>query len=116
MRLNDSNIYKCSHSFFVDRGFQHPFFLIETLTREVFVAERKAYEKVIRMIAHEVNNTTAGIISTLDTVIDTFEELRVYTEIQDILRVSVDRCYSMSMQEHIYTTIQVQFPLTVVTV
>ena len=26
------------------------------------------HEKVIRMIAHEVNNTTAGITSTLDTV------------------------------------------------
>ena len=31
-------------------------------------SEKKAYEKVIRMIAHEVNNTTAGITSTLDTV------------------------------------------------
>ena len=31
-------------------------------------AEKRAYEKVIRMIAHEVNNTTAGITSTLDTV------------------------------------------------
>ena len=36
--------------------------------REVIKAEKKAYEKVIRMIAHEVNNTTAGITSTLDTL------------------------------------------------
>lgn len=96
LRLNDANIYKCTHSSFVDRGFQHPFYLIETLTLEVFVAERKAYEKVIRMIAHEVNNTTAGIISTLDTVMDTFEEPEGTAEIKDVLRVSVDRCYSMS--------------------
>lgn len=33
--------------------------LVEMLTQEVFKAEKKAYEKVIRMIAHEVNNTTA---------------------------------------------------------
>ena len=68
VRLNDSSIYKCTHSSFVDRGFQHPFYLMEGLTDEVMKAEKKAYEKVIRMIAHEVNNTTAGITSTLDTV------------------------------------------------
>lgn len=96
LRLNDANIYKCTHSSFVDRGFQHPFYLIETLTQEVFMAERKAYEKVIRMIAHEVNNTTAGITSTLDTVIDALQADENMEEINDVLRVSVDRCYSMS--------------------
>lgn len=96
LRLNDANIYKCTHSYFIDKGFRHPFFLIETLTREVFVAERKAYEKVIRMIAHEVNNTTAGIISTLDTIMNTFDEKEEETEIKDVLSVSIDRCYSMS--------------------
>ena len=68
LRLNDANIYKCTHSTFIDRGFKHPFFLIERMTEEVMRAEKRAYEKVIRMIAHEVNNTTAGITSTLDTV------------------------------------------------
>ena len=68
VRLNDANIYKCTHSSFIDRGFKHPFFLIERMTEEVMRAEKRAYEKVIRMIAHEVNNTTAGITSTLDTV------------------------------------------------
>ena len=62
--LNDANIYKCTHSFFIDRGFKHPFFLIERMTEEVMRAEKRTYEKVIRMIAHEVNNTTAGITST----------------------------------------------------
>lgn len=28
VRLNDANIYKCTHSSFIDRGFKHPFFLI----------------------------------------------------------------------------------------
>lgn len=72
VRLNDANIYKCTHSSFVDRGFHHSFYLVEMLTQEVFKAEKKAYEKVIRMIAHEVNNTTAGITSTLDTLEATF--------------------------------------------
>ena len=68
VRLNDANVYKCTRSYFIDCGFKHPFFLIERMTDEVRRVEKKAYEKVIRMIAHEVNNTTAGITSTLDTV------------------------------------------------
>lgn len=38
VRLNDSNIYRCTHSSFIDRGFQHPFYLVETLTDEVMKA------------------------------------------------------------------------------
>ena len=44
VRLNDANIYKCTHSSFVDRGFHHSFYLVEMLTQEVFKAEKKAYE------------------------------------------------------------------------
>ena len=56
-------LFRISHLSFPDRGFQHPFFLIESLTSEIRLAEKAAYERVIRMIAHEVNNTVAGIIS-----------------------------------------------------
>ncbi|MCC8188060.1 MAG: HAMP domain-containing protein [Bacteroides sp.] len=96
VRLNDSNIYKCTHSSFIDRGFHHPFYLIEGLTEEVFRAEKKAYEKVIRMIAHEVNNTTAGITSTLDTVAQALEENEGMEEIREVMGVCVERCFSMS--------------------
>lgn len=96
VRLNDANIYKCTHSSFVDRGFHHSFYLVEMLTQEVFKAEKKAYEKVIRLIAHEVNNTTAGITSTLDTLESTFSELAHTEDICEVLRVSIERCYSMS--------------------
>ncbi|MDR1098478.1 MAG: PAS domain-containing protein [Tannerella sp.] len=93
IRLNNASIYKCTHSSFIDRGFQHSFHLIESLTEEVFKAEKKAYEKVIRMIAHEVNNTTAGITSMLDTLQDTFKETE---DINDVLQVAIERCYSMT--------------------
>lgn len=96
VRLNDSNIYKCTHSSFVDRGFKHPFFLIERMTEEVMRAEKRAYEKVIRMIAHEVNNTTAGITSTLDTVEQALFEESGMEDICDVMRVCTDRCFSMS--------------------
>ena len=96
IRLSDSMIYRCSRLSFVDRGFSHPFILVESLTSEVVKAEKKAYEKVIRMIAHEVNNTTAGITSTLDTLEATFSEMQDTEDICEVLRVSIERCYSMS--------------------
>lgn len=96
VRLGDASIYKCICSSFVDRGYNHSFYLIESLTDEVFKAERKAYEKVIRMISHEVNNTTAGITSTLDTLESTFHGMPDMTEICDVLQVSIERCYSLS--------------------
>ena len=61
----EPQLFRISHQSFPDRGFQHPFFLIESLTSEVRLAEKAAYERVIRMIAHEVNNSTAGIIGSL---------------------------------------------------
>jgi nitrogen fixation/metabolism regulation signal transduction histidine kinase len=96
IRLSDANIYKCTHSSFIDRGFNHSFYLIESLTEEVFRAEMKAYEKLIRMIAHEVNNTTAGITSTLDTLDNALQEMEGTEELSEVLRIAIERCYSMN--------------------
>lgn len=96
VRLNDSTIYRCTYSSFIDRGFHHPFFLIESLTDEVMKAEKKAYEVVIRMIAHEVNNTTAGITSTLDTIEQALSAEEGMADICDVMRVCTDRCFSMN--------------------
>jgi nitrogen fixation/metabolism regulation signal transduction histidine kinase len=92
IRLSNASIYKCTHAKFVDRGFPHSFYLVELLTEEVVKAERKAYEQVIRMIAHEVNNTTAGIASTLDTL----ESMLTEKDIQEALKVAIERCYRMN--------------------
>ena len=96
IRLSDSQIYRCSYLSFVDRGFAHPFYLIESLTSEVMKAEKKAYEKVIRMIAHEVNNSVAGITSTLDTVHDVLQNMAETEDIRDVMQVCVERCFGMS--------------------
>lgn len=96
IRLSDSHIYRCSRLSFVDRGFAHPFILIESLTAEVMKAEKRAYEKVIRMIAHEVNNTVAGITSTLDTVDDALQTVSEMEDLREVMKVCVERSYSMS--------------------
>ncbi|MDD2247767.1 MAG: ATP-binding protein [Proteiniphilum sp.] len=94
--LHDGTVYKCSLESFIDRGFPRPFYLLESLTEEVRRAEKKAYEKVIRMIAHEVNNSTAGITSTLDTVGKELEDIPETQDLQQAMQVCVERCYSMS--------------------
>lgn len=96
IRLSDSRIYRCSRLSFIDRGFAHPFYLIESLTSEVMKAEKKAYEKVIRMIAHEVNNSVAGITSTLDTIDDALQTIDDTEDIREVMKVCVERSYSMS--------------------
>lgn len=98
LRLSDSMIYRCSRLSFMDSGFAHPFVLIERMTDEVVRAEKKAYEKVVRMIAHEVNNSMAGVNSTLDTVSSIIEESggSELSDVAQVLRVCRERCVAMS--------------------
>ena len=96
IRLSDSRIYRCSRLSFIDRGFSHPFYLIESLTSEVMKAEKKAYEKVIRMIAHEVNNSVAGITSTLDSVDDALQIMENTEDLREVMKVCIERSYNMS--------------------
>ena len=96
VRLSDAMIYRCSHLSFVDRGFAHPFILIESLTSEVVKAEKKAYEKVIRMIAHEVNNTVGGITSALETVRDMLSDMDDGADLQEVMTVCIERSMGMS--------------------
>ena len=96
VRLSDSQIYRCSRLSFIDRGFAHPFYLIESLTSEVMKAEKKAYEQVIRMIAHEVNNSVAGIASAMDTVDGVLQTMEETEDLREMLKVCIERSYGMS--------------------
>lgn len=98
MRLSDSKIYRCSRLSFMDNGYAHPFILIEQLTKEVIKAEKLAYEKVIRMISHEVNNSAAGITSMLQTVSSIMKESadKDAAETAEALVACAARCRAMS--------------------
>ena len=52
----------------MDHGFKHPFYIIEEFTEEIRKAEREAYGKLIRMMAHEVNNTIGSVNSIMSSV------------------------------------------------
>jgi two-component system nitrogen regulation sensor histidine kinase NtrY len=56
---------RVAHGTFVDRGFRRSFYLLEELTEELRQSEKAAYEKLIRMLSHEVNNTVGASQSLL---------------------------------------------------
>ena len=65
--LGGRRLLKCWKMDFVDRGFAHHFILIEELTEELRKTEKAAYERLIRLISHEVNNTVASAGSLLES-------------------------------------------------
>jgi two-component system nitrogen regulation sensor histidine kinase NtrY len=67
---------KCQRSQFLDRGFTRDFILMEELTEELRQAEKTAYEKVIRMMSHEVNNSVGSANSLLHSCLHYSDRLR----------------------------------------
>ncbi len=82
----------------MDHGFKHPFYIIEEFTEEIKRAEKEAYGKLIRMMAHEVNNTV-GSVNSIMTSIQSNPETFVNSEQDDIIRmlgVAIQRNYQMN--------------------
>ncbi len=66
--LEGFRTYRCQKSHFLNKGFLHTFIMLEELTAERLQIEKEAYGQVIRMMAHEVNNTIGPVNSILDSV------------------------------------------------
>ena len=93
VEVGDVNRFRCTLLSFVDRGFRHPFILIEELTHELIAAEKHASEKVIRTMSHEVNNTLSAINSNLSVLLS-FEDCfpaDLRPDIVRALQVSMER-------------------------
>ena len=84
---------KASRGTFMDRGFSRTFVLIEELTEELRHAEKAAYEKLIRMLSHEVNNSVAASNSLLTSCLVLAEQLPAdsRTDLEGALTVVMDR-------------------------
>jgi nitrogen fixation/metabolism regulation signal transduction histidine kinase len=61
--------YKIQKSYFLDKGVKRKFVIIEELTSELDKTEKETYGKVIRMMAHEVNNSIGAVNSIVDSSI-----------------------------------------------
>ncbi|MDE6298739.1 MAG: PAS domain-containing protein, partial [Muribaculaceae bacterium] len=86
IRPGDSRLFRCSHLSFVQSGFNRHFYLVENLTEEVMKAERSAYEKVIRTISHEVNNTMGGVKAVFGLMME--------DEMDEDMRAVIESCDS----------------------
>gem|GEM_PF-183291 len=64
----DGRRYRAQRGQFFDRGFGRDFLLVAELTEELESSERATYEKLVRVLAHEVNNTVAATGSVLESV------------------------------------------------
>lgn len=61
---------------FIDRGFAREFLLIDEITDELVNSEKATYEKLVRVLAHEVNNTVAATGSVLESLLFYRDQLR----------------------------------------
>ena len=93
IQLSGVKTFKCQKAHFVDRGFNHHFITLEELTVEILAAEKKAYGKVIRMMAHEVNNSIGAINSILASVLNFKNQIAETdrTDYQNALEVAIER-------------------------
>ncbi len=72
---------KVSRAEFRDRGFAKSFYVVEEMTEELRLSEKAAYEKLIRMMSHEVNNSVGAVRSLIES------SLRYAPQIGDADRV-----------------------------
>ncbi|MFA6088003.1 MAG: ATP-binding protein [Mucilaginibacter sp.] len=93
VKIDSINTYKLQKSHFIDRGFQRGFLMIEELTAEILAAEKNTYGKVIRMMAHEVNNTIGPVNSILQSALktDTLWQTQTDNQLSNALQVAFDR-------------------------
>ncbi|MCK8492028.1 ATP-binding protein [Spirosoma sp. RP8] len=87
MKPNGIETYKVLRSNFVDRGFRRSFLIIEELTPEILATEKNAYSKVIRMMAHEVNNSIGAVNSILNIAEPELSD----PDLRSAVQVAIDR-------------------------
>lgn len=95
---HQQGIYRCTRSWFVDGGYDHPFILVKELTDELRRIEKQSYDTLIRMMSHEVNNSVAAIGATLNVVADILrqEDGKNWDGVLPVVEASFARCGSLA--------------------
>lgn len=76
LTIDGSRRLKVWRAEYRDRGFVKTFFLIEEMTEELRLSEKAAYEKLIRMMSHEVNNSVGSVRSLLESMLRYARDVR----------------------------------------
>ena len=87
IKLAGVETYRVLRGQFIDRGFRRQFLFIEELTAEIIETEKKAYGKVIRMMAHEVNNS----IGAVNSILNIAEPAVSDPDVRQAVRVAIER-------------------------
>ena len=84
---------------FLDRGFPRSFFLLEELTEELRQSEKAAYEKLIRMMSHEVNNSVGASSSLLHSSLAYGSQLSAAdrADFERALQIAIDRMGQLNL-------------------
>lgn len=99
IRMDGLRTFKIQKSRFMDRGFERVFVMMEEVTAEIFEAEKNVYSKVIRMMAHEVNNTVGPVNSIMNTALAQ-QHLwlnEADDQLKSALKIAVDRNQNLNM-------------------
>ncbi len=99
IRVQGLRTYKLQKSHFIDRGFERVFILLEEVTTEILETEKKVYSKVIRMMAHEVNNTIGPVNSIISTALQTQDlwQNAAHIPLQNALEIALDRNQNLNL-------------------
>lgn len=91
------NRYRMLVGSFIDRGFSRRFYMIEELTREIEALERAAYEKLVRMVSHEVNNSVGAVGSLLESSVSFGETMdgEMREEFEHLTSIAIERLRSL---------------------
>ncbi len=98
VQINGINQYKCYKSNFQEKGIKRNFYIVEELTQELLNAEKQSYEKVIRMISHEVNNSVGSVNSIIDSSIVHLQRLssEENNDFIDALAIAKERIFNLN--------------------
>lgn len=96
--LSGARRLRCHRGSFVDRGFPRTFYGIEELTDEARRFERAAYEKLIRVMSHEVANSVTAANSLLESSLTYAAQLpdESRTDLESALRIAIDRSAALN--------------------
>jgi len=99
IKLDGAATYKLQRAHFIDRGFSRDFIMMEELTAEILAAEKNVYGKVIRMMAHEVNNTIGSVNSIIQSALasDPLWAGHHSDTLKDALQVALDRNQNLNL-------------------
>lgn len=87
LRLPEARILRCSRLWFMDSGFRRTFYLVERITDEIVQAEKQLFNKTVRTIGHEVNNTMGSVMSVLETMME-------FNDSDPVVSATLEGCHS----------------------